>query len=80
MATIQAVAEAMGGQVDEVRDVSLLRMGQTPTLDLDPVDLVALADGEAAPWRHQDPRHVIVDDADRGGAVATGVPRVAGPG
>lgn len=72
MATIQGVVEAMGAQIDELLDVSLLRVGQALTLELGPVDLVALAADEVARWRPQAPRHAIGCDGDPNGVLATG--------
>ncbi len=59
MTTIQNAADAMGGQIDELLDISLLRVGQRLTLDVQPVDLVALAREEVDRWRPQAPGQTV---------------------
>ncbi len=55
MATIQSAADTMGGQIDELLDVSLMRVGQQLPLDIQPIDLVSLVREEVNRWRPQVP-------------------------
>jgi PAS domain S-box-containing protein len=59
MATVQSAADAMGGQIDELLDVSLMRVGQQLPLDIQPIDLVALVRDEVNRWRPQVPAHTV---------------------
>ncbi len=59
LATIQGAADTMGGQIDELLDVSLMRVGQQLPLDIQPVDLVALVREEVNRWRPQVPGHNV---------------------
>jgi PAS domain S-box-containing protein len=59
LATIQSAADTMGGQIDELLDVSLMRVGQQLPLDIQPVDLVALVREEVGRWRPLAPGHNV---------------------
>jgi signal transduction histidine kinase len=56
--------------VDELLDVTRLRMGQPWTLDIGPADIVRIANRLAAEYQNMSPRHVIRVEAD--------VPRLVG--
>jgi PAS domain S-box-containing protein len=56
--------------VDELLDVTRLRMGQQWTLDIGPADIVRIATRLAAEYQNMSPRHVIRVEAD--------VPRLVG--
>jgi signal transduction histidine kinase len=49
----------MGGQIDELLDVSLMRVGQQLPLDIQPVDLVKLVREEMDRWRPLAPGHDV---------------------
>src|SRR5206468_4927325 len=50
--------------VDELLDVTRLRMGQPVELDLGPADIVRIARRLAAEYQKMSPRHVIQVDTD----------------
>jgi signal transduction histidine kinase len=51
--------------VDELLDVTRVRMGQPVELDLEPTDLVKITKRLAAEYQNMSPRHAILVDTDR---------------
>ena len=64
---LEAIDESTGQLVrliDELLDVTRLRMGQTIELDLGPTDLIRIAGRLATEYRNMSPRHLIRIDTD----------------